>query len=54
MSVKVSIESDGLIASVESEDTGVVFEELMDMVKQVCLAVGYHPNTVDEYWEDGQ
>jgi hypothetical protein len=36
---------------IEKDYSGVSMEELWDMLQRICLAAGYHPNTIKEYFE---
>jgi len=50
--MKVTLESELITATVEVPHSDVCFDEVMELVKQACLGFGFHPKTVDEWFEE--
>lgn len=47
---RITIEQYDKKVSIEMEHSDVSMDELFTIIRQLCMAAGYHPNTVDEYF----
>jgi len=46
--MKITMESKDISSSVEVPHDDVCMDEVWDLMKQVCMGYGFHPNTVAE------
>jgi len=49
---KITVEHWGETISIETTHRADI-HEFMETVKAIALAMGYHPNSLEEYWNDG-
>ena len=52
--MKITMESKDISSSVEVPHDDVCMDEVWDLMKQVCMGYGFHPNTVAEYFVCGE
>ena len=49
--MKITIEHEGLEVTIQ-DDSADTMEEVYSLIQQALLGVGFHPNTVKEYFEE--
>jgi len=49
---RITIEHYDKKVSIEVDHSDVSMDDLWDMLRQITLAVGYHPETVKEYFDE--
>ena len=48
--MKITVEHYGEKVSIETNHDDVAFDEFMELIKKVAHGVGYHPETIEEWF----
>ena len=49
--MKITVEHYDEKVSIETEHDDISFENFMDLVERICHSVGYHDETIKEWFE---
>ena len=50
--MKITVEHYDEKVSIETKHDDVNFEEFMELVEKIAHAIGYHPNTINEWFKE--